>query len=167
MSASDAIEILAVLAEHDVDVCLGGGWAVDALVGHATRVHGDLDLWVPAASFDRAVVAFVSVELDRLYPWGDDRPWNFVLHDGRARRLDLHLFEDFSDGWLHYGGVRGERFPSVALGGEGVIEGRTVRCESPEWSLRWHCGYPPREQDRHDVELLCATFGLELPDGYA
>src|SRR6188472_3051977 len=74
MSAGNAIEILDALADHDVDVCVGGGWAVDALVGRQSRVHGDLDLWVPAAHFDRAILAFVELEIDRLYPWGDDRP---------------------------------------------------------------------------------------------
>ncbi len=78
---------------------------MDALVGRQTRIHSDLDLWVPAARFDRAILAFVHMEIDRLYPWGDDRPWNFVLHDGDARRLDLHLFEETPEGWLHYGGI--------------------------------------------------------------
>jgi len=166
MSAGNAIEILDALADHEVDVCVGGGWAVDALVGRQSRVHGDLDLWLPAARFDRAILAFVDLNIDRLYPWGDDRPWNFVLHDGDLRRLDLHLFEEADEGWLHYGGVRGEQFPADALAGVGVIEGRTVRCESPGWSLRWHRGYAPRDEDRRDVELLCATFGFALPDEF-
>jgi lincosamide nucleotidyltransferase A/C/D/E len=167
MTASDAVEILDVLAQHDVDVRVGGGWAVDTLVGRQTRLHSDLDLWVPAARFDRAIPAFVLVEIDRLYPWGDDRPWNFVLHDGDARRLDLHLFEEAAEGWMHYGGLRGERFPADSIAGAGVIDGRPVRCEAPEWSLRWHRGYPPRNEDRHDVQLLCATFGFELPAEFA
>ena len=29
--------------------CVGGGWAVDALLGAQTRGHADRDLWVPAA----------------------------------------------------------------------------------------------------------------------
>jgi len=167
MTSGEAVEILHALGDHDVDVCVGGGWAVDALVGRQTRVHGDLDLWVPAVCFDRAVLAFVHVGIDRLYPWGDDRPWNFVLHDGDVRRLDLHLFEEVAEGSLHYGGVRGEQFPPDALAGVGRIDGRTVRCESPEWSLCWHRGYAPRDQDRHDVALLCVTFGFELPDEFA
>jgi lincosamide nucleotidyltransferase A/C/D/E len=141
MTAGEAVEILKTLAEHDVDVCVGGGWAVDALAGRQTRVHGDLGLWVPATCFDRAILAFVQLGIDRLFPRGDDRPWNFVLHDSDVRRLDLHLFEESPEGSLHYGGVRGDQFPRAALAGVGLIEGQTISCESPEWSLRWHRGY--------------------------
>jgi lincosamide nucleotidyltransferase A/C/D/E len=148
-------------------VCVGGGWAVDALVGRQTRTHGDLDLWVPSTHFDRAILAFAELGIDRLYPWRDDRPWNFVLHDGASRRLDLHMFEETPGGSLHYGGIRGEQFPPDALAGVGRIEGRTVRCESPEWSLRWHLGYTARNEDRHDVRMLCATFGFKLPDEFS
>jgi lincosamide nucleotidyltransferase A/C/D/E len=91
-----------------------------------------------------------------------------ILHAlGDVRRLDLHLFEEVAAGSLHYGGVRGEEFPPDALAGVGRIDGRTVRCESLAWSLRWHRGYAPRDQDRHDVALLCVTFGFELPDEFA
>jgi len=168
MRAADALAIMDVLDDAGVDACLSGGWSVDALVGRRTRAHADLDLWLPATSFDVAEPAFVELGIDRLYPWGDDRPWNFVLHDGERRRVDLHLYEPLSDGELfHYGGVEsGETFPCEALGGRGVIDGRPVRCESPEWCLRFHLGYPPRPVDLTDVNALCRTFGWDVPDGY-
>ncbi len=168
MSAADAVEILAALTARDVDVCLGGGWCVDALVGQQTRPHGDLDLWVPALDFESAVAVFAEVGVDRLFPWGGDRPWNFVLHDGAHRRVDLHLFEVGRGGALHYGGFEsGELIAAEALDGTGKIGDRTVRCEAPEWSLRWHTGYPPRPQDYHDVALLCDRFGLVRPPEFA
>ena len=105
MDAVDAVAILDSLEASGVDVCVGGGWAVDALLGKQTRTHSDLDLWTPATSFERAVAAFVHCGVDRLYPWGDERPWNFVLHDGARRRVDLHLYETLASGDLHYGGV--------------------------------------------------------------
>ena len=49
MTAGDATAPLGGLAEHEVDACVGGGWAVDALLGAQAREHADLDLWVPAA----------------------------------------------------------------------------------------------------------------------
>ncbi len=164
MEADSVIDLLDELAARDVDPCVGGGWGVDALLGEQTRPHSDLDLWIPAASFEHAIVAFVHAGVDRLYPWGDDRPWNFVLHDGASRRVDLHLYEPLADGVFHYGGVEfGETFPIEALSGCGLIGGRTVRCESAAWSLRWHTGYTARVEDRHDMALLCTRFDFDLP----
>ena len=101
-----------------------GGWAVDALLEKQTRPHADLDLWVQAVHFDYAVVAFSRAGVDRLYPWGDDRPWNFVLHDDGGRRIDLHLYEVMRD---DSGGVEtGEIFPACALHGAGIIAGTSV-----------------------------------------
>ena len=45
---------------------------------------------------------FVEHGLDRIHPWPGDRPWNFVLHDGRTRRVDLHLYETLGDGSIQY-----------------------------------------------------------------
>lgn len=164
MDESAAIEILDALSAGAVNACVGGGWAIDALLGEQTRAHADLDLWLPATSFDLAVGVFTRVGIDRLYPWGDDRPWNLVVHDGARRRVDLHLYQVLADGRLHYGGVEtGERFPAAALAGRGAIGERSVRCEAPEWALRWHSGYPPRPEDLHDIPRLCARFGLECP----
>ena len=167
MGADDALAILEALAARRVDACVGGGWAVDALLGEETRPHADLDLWIAATTFDAAVAAFAHAGIDRLYPWGDDRPWNFVLHDGAHRRVDLHLYEPVAGGMLHYGGFEtGETFPAAALDGTGRIGRRAVRCEAASWSVRWHTGYPVRPEDRHDVPLLCDRFALPRPPGF-
>jgi lincosamide nucleotidyltransferase A/C/D/E len=167
MPPEAARSVLAALDAHGVDVCLGGGWAVDALVGRQTRDHSDLDLWVPAPGLEGLIVAFAGLGVDRIQPWGGDRPWNFVLHDGVSRGVDLHLYEDLGDGRLHYGSVTAPfHFAVEDLSGRGGIDGTTVRCERPEFSLANHTGYPVRDVDRHDVPLLCDQFGLELPEGF-
>jgi lincosamide nucleotidyltransferase A/C/D/E len=164
MSARSVTSLLGALTSAGVDACVGGGWAVDALLGEQTRPHADLDLWIPANEFDGLVVAVAHSGVDRVFPWGGDRPWNFVLHDGEHRRLDLHLYETLDDGSIHYGGVSdGETFPAEALRGSGRIDGRAVRCEAAQWSLAWHTGYDPRPVDLHDVRLLFARFGLAPP----
>lgn len=164
MTAGETVEILESLRADGVEARVGGGWGVDALLGEQTRSHEDLDLWVWAIQFDRMISVFTHMGIDRLYPWGDDRPWNFVVHDGGHRRVDLHLIEALPDGSIHYGSATaGETFPAAALEGTGTIEGHTVRCEAPEWSLRWHTGYHPRPVDWLDVQRLCERFGLELP----
>ena len=54
---------------------------------------------------------------------------------------------------------------SVVLG-NGMIGGVEVRCDTPEWALECHTGYPPRAVDHHDVQQLCARFRLDLPPQY-
>jgi lincosamide nucleotidyltransferase A/C/D/E len=165
MAVEDAADLLAGLDDHGVDVCVGGGWAVDALLQEQTRDHADLDLWLPAAHLERLFVALAERGIDRILPWPGDRPWNFVLHDGVRQRVDLHLYETRPDGSLHYGSVvDGEAYPAEALSGRGVISDTAVRCEAPSWAVQWRTGYPPRAVDRHDVPLLCQRFGIPLPN---
>lgn len=167
MTAEDSVALLARLSAHEVDVCVGGGWGVDALLKEQTRAHSDLDVWASAAHLERLFVAFVEAGIDRVFPWPGDRPWNFVLHDGVRLRIDLHLYEPLPDGSLHYGSVvGGVAFPAEALAGRGLIAGMPVRCEAAEWAVRWHTGYPPRDVDRHDVPLLCERFGIDLPETF-
>ncbi|MFJ3946329.1 nucleotidyltransferase domain-containing protein [Streptomyces griseoaurantiacus] len=167
MSAKDVVALVERLESHGVDACIGGGWGVDALLGEQTRPHADLDVWAPAAQLEGLFRAFAGAGVDRIFPWPNDRPWNFVLHDGAGRRVDLHLYEPLADGSLHYGSVvEGGPFPAEALAGHGSIAGTAVRCESAEWAVRWHTGYEVREVDRHDVPLLCQKFGIPLPEGF-
>ena len=167
MEADDVCRILSSLQRAGVETTVGGGWAIDALLGEQTRLHSDLDLWVAAEDLEPLIRTFVELGLDRLFPWGDDRPWNFVVHDGRALRVDLHLYEQLSDGRVHYGSIRnGDEFDYACLRGVGTIAGTAVLCDSPEWALRCHAGYPPRSVDREDVKHLCAKFRLPLPDAF-
>jgi lincosamide nucleotidyltransferase A/C/D/E len=166
MDAESAIDVIRRLDDHGVDVCVGGGWGVDALLQTHSRDHSDLDIWLPAHHVEPLFVAMTAAGLDRILPWPGDRPWNFVLHDGAHRRVDLHIYEALPSGALHYGSlIDGTVFPAQALHGHGTIAGTPVRCEAPEWAVRWHTGYPPRPVDRHDVRLLCRRFGIELPPG--
>jgi lincosamide nucleotidyltransferase A/C/D/E len=165
MPAVDAVALLGRLDYHGVDVCLSGGWAVDAMLGEQTREHSDLDLWAPAGQLEALFVALAERGVDRVLPRPGDRPWNFVLHDGIRQIVDLHLYEPLADGTLHYGSVTGDiTFPAEALAGRGRINDLPVRCEAAEWAVRWHTGYPPRDADRHDVLLLCERFGIPVPD---
>jgi lincosamide nucleotidyltransferase A/C/D/E len=165
MTATSALQLLDSLTAHGVNACVGGGWAVDALLGRQTREHSDLDLWVVASDVKSSFVALAECGVDRVLPWPGDRPWNFVLHDGAELRVDLHFWEPLPGGRWHYGGIASDEvYPAVALDGRGTIAGRRVRCEDAEYSVRWHSGYPPRDVDQHDVRLLCAEFGIDLPD---
>jgi lincosamide nucleotidyltransferase A/C/D/E len=167
MRAEAASEFMAALQAHGVAACVGGGWAVDALVGKQTRPHEDLDIWVDAADTEALFAAVVDQGLDRIYPWPGDRPWNFVLHDGESRRVDLHMYELLANGRLHYGSVTAPFvFTERDLSGRGQIAGIPVRCERPEFALQNRTGYKARDTDRHDVAVLCGHFGIQLPHSY-
>jgi hypothetical protein len=55
MTASEVHSIVDWLGTRAVVYQINGGWAVDALVGHQTRPHRDLDLFVDAAAVDDIV----------------------------------------------------------------------------------------------------------------
>lgn len=168
MSAESATAILAALDAGGANVCVGGGWGVDALLGEQTREHSDLDLWLEAPVIEPLFTTLAELGIDRIFPWPGDRPWNFVLHDGAELRIDLHVFEMASVDTVHYGAHSEDRaFPLTALSGQGLIDAMTVRCERPEWAVRWHCGYPPRPVDHLDVPRLCERFGLALPAAFS
>lgn len=167
MGAAEAVELLHALGAEGVDVCVGGGWGVDALLGEQTREHSDLDLWLEAPSIEGLFRVFVDQGVDRIHPWPGDRPWNFVLHDGRTRRVDLHVYETAGDGSIQYGSILDPYvLPAAALSHHGTIDGLTVRCELPSWAVSFHTGYPLRPSDRHDVARLCERFDLETPDDH-
>lgn len=161
MPPETAAALLAAMRSHGVAACVGGGWAVDALLRRQTREHSDLDVWVEAEQTAGLLAALVEQGVDRVHPWPGDRPWNFVLHDGRSRRVDLHLYERHDDGRLQYGSVRAPfLFSHRDLSGDGEIAGTPVQCEHPEFALRNRSGYPLRDVDRHDINLLRTHFGL-------
>lgn len=164
MTSESAEKIMVALAAHGVDACVGGGWSVDALLQEQTREHSDLDLWLESSQIEPLFVTMAQLGIDRIFPWPGDRPWNFVLHDGGPLRIDLHFYERIPSGRLHYGAATSDvTFPEHALTGHGVIGNSAVRCEAPEWAVRWHGGYPPRREDRLDVARLCARFRLAIP----
>lgn len=79
--------ILAALRRADVDVWIGGGWGIDALVGEQTRAHGDLDLTYRQEQEPRVVA---SLALEGFTETLDARPEPFVLSTPDGRDIDLH-----------------------------------------------------------------------------
>jgi lincosamide nucleotidyltransferase A/C/D/E len=160
MTEPDVLIVLQALQRQSVHVCVDGGWAVDALLGAQTRQHDDLDIAVPHEHVPklRATLGQLGF-VERLRP--DSSPHNFVLATP-GHSVDVHSYVLGSDG----SNVGGIGYVADDLNGQGVIDGVIVRCVRPESLIRFHTGYAPDDNDRHDVRLLCQRFGLYPPHGF-
>jgi lincosamide nucleotidyltransferase A/C/D/E len=161
MVAEDVVELIRFLQEHRLEVCVDGGWAVDALLGHQTRAHQDLDIAIPHKQVPKLRELLAA---KGYYERSRDDTWecNFVLADGYGRELDVHSYElnDAGDN------VYGVNYRREHLCGEGTINGYAVGCISPKWLIKFHSGYELDENDYLDVRALCERFGFALPDEY-
>lgn len=155
------IELLQLFKENEIDVIVDGGWGVDALLGHQTRSHEDLDIVLSHNDVSklRAILetfGFSDVERD------DTRDCNFVLGHPDGRKVDIHTFLFDEEGRFLYGCP----YPFESLTGKGFIADYDVKCVTPEWMVEFHTWYEPDENDFRDVQALCSKFGLPLPPVY-
>jgi lincosamide nucleotidyltransferase A/C/D/E len=161
MTENDVLEIVDLFEMEGIDLCLDGGWGVDALLGEQTRPHADLDIAIEHCDAAR-VRALLDARGYRDVPRDDTRECNFVLGDDRGRQIDIHTYAFDSEGKHVYG----VEYPAESLTGAGSIRGRPVRCITPEWSIRFHTGYNIDANDYADVRALCRRFGIDLPEEY-
>lgn len=162
MTADDVIELLQLFEQHNIEIIIDGGWAVDALLGRQTRIHDDLDV----ALLHRDVPQVRALLEARGYSEAArDDAWecNFVLEDKLGHSFDLHSCTFDAEGK----NIFGVAYPLESWGGHGSIGGHAVRCIPPEWLVKFHTGYRVDEDDYRDVSLLCREFGLPLPADYA
>jgi lincosamide nucleotidyltransferase A/C/D/E len=153
VTGEDVLDILAAL--DGLDVRVGGGWGVDALVGRQTRPHGDLDLMHREEQEPQILEALAAQGFVETLSW---RPVRFVVTDRGGREIDLHPLRYSEDGSAEQSSLTpGEpfRYPARCFV-TGTILGTTVPCLSAEQQLFFHQGYEPRERDLHDLALLRA-----------
>lgn len=163
MSAESVVECLQALVAASVEVCLDGGWGVDALLGEETREHGDLDLIVDVQDVPEVEVALGRCGYRR-EAGGTDR--NFVLATEDQRRVDVHAIDFDERGWgvFHLDDGRRWPFPAAAFAGRGKVLDLDVRCLSPDAQVQCHGqGYEPAENDLRDMAVLQERFGVVLP----
>ena len=142
MPAQLALQILDRLDASNLSVWVDGGWGVDALLGRQTRPHKDLDLVV---ELDRADEIFGVLEDLEFRVSRDDRPVRVEMHDPIGHKVGLHTVSFDADGNGIQVQPSGEEFvySSEGLEARGLIQGREVKCLSPELQLRCHQGYNP------------------------
>src|SRR5215510_11174555 len=137
MEAADVLGLYNALQELGVQIWIDGGWGVDALLEKQTRPHKDLDIAIQqihVAKLTELLQAggYKEVKLEIR------RPHNFVLADSHGHEIDVHVIVLDEQGNGIYGPPeKGVMYPADALTGIGIIAGQTVRCISPEWTIKF------------------------------
>lgn len=159
MTSHDVLRVLAVLRRAEVDVWVGGGWGIDALVGEQTRDHRDLDLMHRREQETEVTAALAAEGFVETLDW---RPVRFVVAAPDGREIDLHPLVFAEDGSAEQASLRPEEpflYPSSCFV-TGGIGGTAVPCLSAEQQVYFHQGYEPSDRDRHDMAQLRRVFGI-------
>jgi len=166
VSVRDLGRYLDLFDELGITIWLDGGWGVDALLGEQTRPHADLDIVIQHDEVQKlrdplGELGFKDVEAD------DRTDWNFVMANRAGKQIDFHVVVLDDEGRGVYGPLENDVFYSAtALEGTGMVNGRSVRCLTPEYQVQSHTGYELQENDIEDVKVLHERFGVELPAEY-
>jgi lincosamide nucleotidyltransferase A/C/D/E len=161
MTANDVVALLRLFETNGLDVCIDGGWGVDALLGRQTRRHSDLDIAIQHRDVP-TLRALLAANGYHDVPRDDTRDCNFVLGDAHGHQVDVHSYTFDANGTHIYG----VPYPALSLTGRGSIDGYPVTTITAEWMVKFHSGYVLDENDYRDVRALCETFGIELPEEY-
>ncbi|MFD3504637.1 nucleotidyltransferase domain-containing protein [Streptomyces sp. NPDC058676] len=159
MTADDVLIVLALLRRANVDVWIGGGWGIDALIGEQTRNHRDLDLMHRLDQEATVTAALSEAGFAESLDW---RPIRFVVTAPDGREIDLHPLVFSDDGSAEQASPEPDRpfpYPSACFV-TGTIKGVPVPCLSAEQQVYFHQGYEPSERDRHDMAQLRRAFGI-------
>jgi lincosamide nucleotidyltransferase A/C/D/E len=159
MTSEDVLSVVALLQKARVEVWIGGGWGIDALIGEQTREHRDLDLMHRQDQEAALMATLAGTGFVESLDW---RPVRFVVTDPDGREIDLHPLVFVEDGSAVQASPEPERpfiYPSSCFA-TGVISGTTVPCLSAEQQVYFHQGYEPSDRDRHDMDQLRRVFGI-------
>ena len=162
------MEVIDALELAGVDVWVYGGWGVAALLEEQTRTHDDLDVIIRADDIEAAIQVTRGLGFSLMT---DELPQGFVVRDMVDRRIDFHPVRFRRDGSAVQE-IKGSGewvFSAPGLLGVGSINGREIRCLTPEEEAMRATGQPgcpgyePDETDRRDMRLLRDRFGITLP----
>lgn len=162
MHADEVLSLLDLVETQTPAVWVDGGWGIDALVGHQTREHADLDLVVDDTALEQVIRLLTNQGFRVLRDW---RPTAIAFAHADGRELDLHPVALTTDGGgdqVQRDGSRWHYDPPVS----GQIAGRPVRCCSVATQLAAHLGYEPDDHDFADMRVLAAHFECDLPPPY-
>lgn len=159
LSQADLGDLIRDWARLGIDIWIDGGWGVDALLGHQSRPHGDVDIVIqekdcPVLLAALAERGFVEVAKP------DSRAWNFVMGDAAGREVDFHVvvFDAKGDG-IYGPPENGDFYPAQGFTGRGEIDGEMVLCMSVDFQIGNRQNWPLRDKDRADIAVLRRAFG--------
>jgi lincosamide nucleotidyltransferase A/C/D/E len=157
----DVKSFISLCEENNIEFCLDGGWGVDALIGHQTRPHEDIDV---AVNRDHAAKLKDILLTDGYHEniRHDSGPLNYVLQDDEGHQIEVCTY--FKDAKGYHVFSETEVFDNLIS--EGFIDGKKVKCISAECQLKFHTGYEIDEQDYLDMKLISEKFNLTLPAEY-
>ena len=168
MNAYHVVDLYTSLGDAGITIWIDGGWAVDALLGKETRVHGDLDIAIE----QRHVAQLRQLLTERGYK--DIKPeisraHNFVLANNEGHEIDVHVIVIDKHGNGIYGPAEnGEMYPAASLTGTGAINNRAVKCISAEYMVKFLAPWIQKHANKYvpAVSALCEKFAIELPEEY-
>jgi lincosamide nucleotidyltransferase A/C/D/E len=149
---SQVLEVLAALSTLGCRFWLEGGWGVDALVGHQTRAHRDLDVDLDARCEEPALAVLAEMGYTVETDW---RPNRVELCAAGRGRVGLHPLLVDEDGSARQAALDGafHVFPRSFFVA-GSLAGVPVPCVSAVAKRRFRSGYELRSIDLHDLAVL-------------
>ena len=162
MPAEEVLAVVDWLEARGAVHVITGGWAVDALVGRATRPHRDLDVIVEAGACDGLARWLRGRGYEVVVDW---LPIRVELRRGRCG-VDLHPMEVDGCGDGVQAGFGTQVFEHRAADRtRGRIGGRRVVVATAARLMELHRGYEPRPEDLHDIALLRRLLQSDEPTG--
>ena len=162
MPAEEVLAVVDWLEARGAVHVITGGWAVDALVGRATRPHRDLDVIVEAGACDGLARWLRGRGYEAVADW---LPIRIELRRGRCG-VDLHPMEVDGRGDGVQAGFGTQVFEHRAADRtRGRIGGRRVVVATAARLMELHRGYEPRPEDLHDIALLRRLLQSDEPTG--
>ena len=162
MPAEEVLAVVDWLEARGAVHVITGGWAVDALVGRATRPHRDLDVIVEAGACDGLARWLRGRGYEVVVDW---LPIRVELRRGRCG-VDLHPMKVDGRGDGVQAGFGTQVFEHRAADRtRGRIGGRRVVVATAARLMELHRGYEPRPEDLHDIALLRRLLQSDEPTG--
>jgi lincosamide nucleotidyltransferase A/C/D/E len=164
MTQDHVLAVMQGLESAGVEVWVDGGWGVDALIGRQTRPHQDLDLALALSDVPRAVAVLGQLGWQMHEA---ELPTRADLRSADDGRVDLHIltFDEQGNGFQQLQDGSFGTYDKQGLSGIGTIGEMEVRCLSPEIQMRFHAGYEPDDDDRHDGSATCTDIRPKRPEG--
>jgi lincosamide nucleotidyltransferase A/C/D/E len=162
MDSQALLAVIGLVEADGIDVWLDGGWGVDALLGHQTREHDDLDLVVELGHASRIIQLLDGLGYSLV---AGAPPKSFVMVDTRGRQVDVHPVTFNAEGGGVYQMDDGNEwvYPGEGFNGRGSVDEKPMRCLSPDVQVLVHAGYELTQKDYRELYLLRERFGVEPP----